>query len=101
MRRYSLQWPVIQRRILLVCNVGRWDTLETYLAITRSEGHPSGARPPGDDEAEEPSILWTRALSTPYVNGTAERKRRANFCQDRRRDEHEDHRDNVRRPGVT
>ena len=89
---------MIQRRTLLVCNVGRWDALETYLAITRREGHPSGARPPGDDEAEEPAVLGTRTFSGPDVDRTAKRESRADLGKHSSSDPHEDHRDDVRGP---
>ena len=70
----------------------------TNLAVACRESHPSGTGPPSNDEAEEPCVFGACAFSRPDVDGAAQREGRADFCQDRGSNEHEDHRDDVRRP---
>ena len=69
-----------------------------YLTIAGSERHPSRGRPPGDNKAKEPGVLWPSTFGGPYVDGAAQGQCRANLGEDGGGDEHEDHRYEVGRP---
>ena len=70
-----------------------------YLTIAGGERHPSRGRPPGDDKAKEPGVLRPSTFGGPYIDGAAQRQRRANFGEDGGGDEHKDHGYEVGRPG--
>jgi len=62
-----------------------------YLAVSSGERHPSRGRPPSDEKAKEPSVLGPCAFGRPYVDGTTQGQRRADFGEDEGGDEHENH----------
>ena len=66
-----------------------------YLTVTSGKRHPSCGRPPSHKKSKEPRVSWAGTLGGPDVNGTAERERRADFGEDRSRDEHKDNGDDV------
>lgn len=70
-----------------------------HLAVSSCKCHPCRARPPGDNESKEPCILWTSALRCPDVDTATERKSGTYLSQNRSRNQHEDNRNEIRRPG--
>lgn len=71
-----------------------------HLTVTSCKCHPCRARPPGDYESKEPCILWTSALRCPDVDTATERKSGTYLSQNRSRNQHEDNRNEIRRPEI-